>query len=352
MTIHVVRDGETIDSIAQSYGVSPQRLASDNDAAEGLAVGQTLVVRFPRQVHAVSSGETLYSIARSYGVSVRQLWRNNWELGGSDLVRPGQILVVSYFDEKTGTAVSNGYAYPFVNMELLNKELPYLSSLAPFTYGINAAGGLLPLDDEALLDAAAAHGTQPVMHLSTLTEEGNFDTARATRVLTDYEVQGRLAAEVLQTLLRKNFAGLDVDFEYLPGYLAAAYAAFLDRLHRMLRARGLFLWAALAPKTSSTQQGLLYEAHDYAAVSAAVDGVLLMTYGCCTWYTVFHILFGFAEFCRKTPDISGIFRERVYELQITPQISPQCVPTAALIVSSSTFLAKSRSFSRSGENLK
>ena len=137
MTIHVVRDGETIDSIAQSYGVSPQRLASDNDAAEGLAVGQTLVVRFPRQVHAVSSGETLYSIARSYGVSVRQLWRNNWELGGSDLVRPGQILVVSYFDEKTGTAVSNGYAYPFVNMELLNKELPYLSSLAPFTYGID-----------------------------------------------------------------------------------------------------------------------------------------------------------------------------------------------------------------------
>ena len=179
MTIHVVRDGETIDSIAQSYGVSPQRLASDNDAAEGLAVGQTLVVRFPRQVHAVSSGETLYSIARSYGVSVRQLWRNNWELGGSDLVRPGQILVVSYFDEKTGTAVSNGYAYPFVNMELLNKELPYLSSLAPFTYGINAAGGLLPLDDEALLDAAAAHGTQPVMHLSTLTEEGNFEIGRA-----------------------------------------------------------------------------------------------------------------------------------------------------------------------------
>ena len=278
MTIHVVRDGETIDSIAQSYGVSPQRLASDNDAAEGLAVGQTLVVRFPRQVHAVSSGETLYSIARSYGVSVRQLWRNNWELGGSDLVRPGQILVVSYFDEKTGTAVSNGYAYPFVNMELLNKELPYLSSLAPFTYGINAAGGLLPLDDEALLDAAAAHGTQPVMHLSTLTEEWNFDTARATRVLTDYEVQGRLAAEVLQTLLRKNFAGLDVDFEYLPGSLADAYAAFLQRLRQLLQPQGRFLWAALAPKTSPIQRGLLYEGHSYAAVSNAVDAVLLMTY--------------------------------------------------------------------------
>jgi len=39
------------------------------------------------------------------------------------------------------------------------------------------------------------------------------------------------------------------------------------------------LWAALAPKTNTRQRGLLYEGHDYAAVSAAVDGVLLMTYG-------------------------------------------------------------------------
>lgn len=278
MTIHVVRDGETIDSIAQNYGVSPLRLASDNDAYDGLAVGQTLVVRFPRQVHAVSPGETLFSIAQSYGVSVRQLWRNNWELGGSDLLRPGQILVVSYFDEKSGAAVSNGYAYPFIDAGLLNRELPFLSSLAPFTYGINASGGLLPLDDDALIDAAIAHGTQPVMHLSTLTEEGNFDTARASRVLSDYELQGKLAAEVLQTLLRKNYAGLDVDFEYLPGHLADDYAAFLQRLRQLLQPQGRFLWAALAPKTSPLQRGLLYEGHSYAAVANAVDAVLLMTY--------------------------------------------------------------------------
>ena len=280
MTIHVVSPGETVDAIAAGYGVSPQRLAADNEvpADLALAVGQTLVVRFPREVHAVVAGETLTSIAASYGTNVRRLWRNNWELGGGETLSEGQTLVISYFDEKLGKGVFNGYAYPFISPELLAEQLPYLSTLAPFTYGITAEGGLLPLDDEAMLAAARERGTKPVMHLSTLTEAGQFDTGRATFILTDYEAQGHLAAEVLQTVLRKDFAGVDVDFEYLPGQLAAAYAAFLGRLRQLLEPQGRFLWAALAPKTSTRQRGLLYEGHDYAAVSAAVDGVLLMTY--------------------------------------------------------------------------
>ena len=71
MTIHVVRAGESVGSIAAYYGVDPARLAADNavPASSALAVGQTLVVRFPRQVHAVSPGETLYSIAARYGIT-------------------------------------------------------------------------------------------------------------------------------------------------------------------------------------------------------------------------------------------------------------------------------------------
>ena len=280
MTIHVVSPGETVDSIAEGYGVSPQRLAADNavPADLRLAVGQTLVVRFPREVHAVAAGETLTSIASAYGTTVRQLWRNNWELGGGESLSEGQTLVISYLDEKLGGGVFNGYAYPFISPELLAAQLPYLSTLAPFTYGITAEGGLRPLDDEAMLEAARERGTKPVMHLSTLTEAGQFDTGRAVMLLTDYEVQGRLAAEVLQTVLRKDFVGLDVDFEYLPGHLAEAYAAFLGRLRQLLESQGRFLWAALAPKTNGRQRGLLYEGHDYAAVAAAADGVLLMTY--------------------------------------------------------------------------
>ena len=280
MTIHVVQAGETVGSIAESYGVDPARLAADNAVppSGALAVGQTLVVRFPRQVHAVRAGETLASIAEAYGTTVRRLWQNNWPLGGGAALQPGQVLVISYFDEPLGAAAFNGYAYPYIDMSLLNAELPYLTYLTPFTYGITADGDLLQLEDDALLSAARQRGVRPVMHLSTMTETGQFDTQRATLVLTDSAVQDRLVDQVQQTLRRRGYAGLDVDFEFLPGQLAAAYAAFLARLRRLLNSQGFFLWAALAPKTSARQAGLLYEGHDYAAVGAAVDGVLLMTY--------------------------------------------------------------------------
>ncbi len=280
MTIHVVQAGETVGTIAERYGVDPTRLAADNEVPPdgALAVGQTLVLRFPRILHTVRQGETLSSIAASYGITVRQLWQNNWPLGGSTDLQPGDVLTIAYFEERLGTASFNGYAYPFVDQQLLAAQLPYLTYLTPFTYGITADGSLFPLDDDALLTAARQRGARPVMHLSTLTESGQFDTGRAVLVLTDEAIQEQLIDQVLETIRLRGYAGLDVDFEYLPGSLAAAYAAFLGRLRRLLNAQGRFLWAALAPKTSADQPGLLYEGHDYAAVGAAVDAVLLMTY--------------------------------------------------------------------------
>ena len=280
MTIHVVQAGETVRSIAELYGVSADRLAADNAVPPGgaLAAGQTLVVRFPRALHTVQPGETLSSIAQTYGTTVRRLWQNNWSLGGGSGLLPGQTLVLSYDDTPLGSAVVSGYAYPYIDSSLLDAELPYLTCLAPFTYGIAEDGSLLPLEDDALLAAARQRGVRPVMHLSTLTESGQFDTSRAVQVLSDSAVQDRLIAEIRQVLLRRGYMGLDVDFEFLPGTLAAAYAAFLERLRRLLRAQGRFLWAALAPKTTPQQAGLLYEGHNYSAVGAAVDGVLVMTY--------------------------------------------------------------------------
>ena len=280
MTIHVVKSGETVYSIAAGYGVDPNRLMSDNEvpANGALAVGQTLVVRFPRQIHEVKEGETLSSIATAYGVSLRQLWQNNWSLGGGSLVRPGDTLVISSVSDLLGDAVFNGYAYPYIEQDLLFSEVPFLSYLSLFTYGISADGHLLPLNADALLTAARTHGTQPVMHLSTFTENDQFDTDRAKLVLTDSAVQDQLVQEIQYTMRRNGFAGLDVDFEFLPASLADAYASFLGRLQRVLSPQGWFVWAALAPKTSADQPGLLYEGHNYAKIGAAVDGVLLMTY--------------------------------------------------------------------------
>ena len=90
--------------------------------------------------------------------------------------------------------------------------------------------------------------------------------------------QETLLGQIKEILKEKGYGGLDVDFEYIRPELGAAYAAFVDRLRRELNPLGCSVLVALAPKTFAGQRGLLYEAHDYAALGRAANGVLLMTY--------------------------------------------------------------------------
>ena len=280
MLIHVVQAGETIYSIAAQYGVNPARLMSDNGVGEdgALAVGQALVVLFPRVIHAVTEGDTLSSIAQAYGISLRQLYRNNYFLGGRDAVYPGNALVISYVSRPIGSIVTNGYAYPHIRRPTLQASLPYMTCLTPFTYGITAAGSLLPLQDGLLLSDAAAIGTTPLMHLSSITETGDFSNARSTLILTNPALQEPLIEEIIATVTEKGYRGVDVDFEFVPPEEREAYAAFVARLRERLAPLHLPVIVALAPKTYAGQKGLLYEAHDYALLGAAADFAFLMTY--------------------------------------------------------------------------
>lgn len=287
MVIHVVRPGESLSSVAREYGVPLSQLAVDNGLQNDprLVVGQALVVQFPQQVHTVQPGESLSSIARQYGMSLRQLYRNNPILGGGPVLYPGQTLVISYEGATEGVLSVNGYAYPFIDKDLLQSTVPYLTFLTPFTYGFTPDGTLVDLDDGVLIAMAKAGGAAPLMHLSTLTGEGGFSNELAHIALTDRTVQDALISNLRRTLEEKGYRGLDVDFEYVFPEDASAYAAFLGRLTALLNPLGYPVIAALAPKTSADQPGLLYEAHNYRAIDEAVNEVLLMTY---EWGYTYH----------------------------------------------------------------
>ena len=280
MDIYVVQPGDTLYGVALRFGVPMARLLEDNQLPNParLVVGQTLVIQYPAMTHTVRSGETLTAIAASYGTTVRQLLRNNPGLGGRTGISPGQTLVISYQQEREGVLTVNGYAYPYIEQSLLERTLPYLTQLAPFTYGITPEGTLVPLQDQALVDAALRMGVQPLLHLSTLTEEGSFSSQTAHAVLNDQAAQDRLAQALLETISQKGYRGLDIDFEFLPGEDAQAYAQFVGRMRELLSPMGMPVLVALAPKVSADQPGTLYEGHNYRLLSQAADFVLLMTY--------------------------------------------------------------------------
>lgn len=280
MVIHVVTAGDTLYSLALKYGVPLSLIALDNglEVPERLVPGQALAIRFPQRIHTVRPGETLTSIAREYGVSLRQLYQNNLALEGRPAIWPGQTLVISYRQDPGRMIGVNAYAYPYINDTLLTTTLPFLTYLTPFTYGFTPTGSLVQLDDVRLLAAARYAAVAPLMHLSTLTQEGGFSNDLAHIALNDKEVQARLIDNIVTTLWQKGYRGLDVDFEYVFPEDAAPYADFLSALTRRLNPLGYPVIAALAPKTSATQRGALYEGHNFAAIGAAVNEVLLMTY--------------------------------------------------------------------------
>ena len=280
MDIHVVRPGDTLYQIALQYKVPMSQLLNDNQLPDPsrLVVGQTLVIQYPKLTHTVRAGDTLGSIAAMHDTTVRQLLRNNPVLGGEGRISPGQVLVVSYQQEKEGTLSVNGYAYPYIDRGLLQRTLPYLSDLTPFTYGFTPQGALIGMNDQSLVDAALQSGVRPLLHLSTLTEDGGFSNELAHIALTDQAVQTRLIAEIVEVLERKGYRGLDVDFEFIYTGEAQAYAEFVQRLRSILSARGLPVVVALAPKVFAGQKGRLYEGHDYGLLAQAADYVLLMTY--------------------------------------------------------------------------
>ena len=280
MDIHVVQRGDSLYSISRQYGVPLSQIVNDNQLPDPtkLVIGQTIVIRYPLQVHTVLPGQTLNSIAMQYGLTIRQLQRNNPVLGGETTIYPGQTLVITYRQPPENTLSVNGYAYPFIDQALLHSTLPFLTFLTPFTYGIREDGSLVDLNDAELITAAVSAGVAPLMHLSTLTEEGGFSNDLASLVLNDSVVRNRLIENIVFILREKGYRGLDVDFEFVFARDAGPYAAFIRNLTQTLNPLGYPVIVALAPKTSATQPGLLYEGHDYAALGAAANEVLLMTY--------------------------------------------------------------------------
>ena len=305
--IHVVLPGETLSSIGRQYGLPPGLIARYNglEDASRLAVGQSLLILFPAQTYTVQPGDTLFSAANLLGVTALQLLRDNPNLGGLPALYPGQVLVAGFDDVRTRSVEVTGYAYPFADTSVLRGILPYASALIPFTYGIAADGGVVPLEDETLIALAQQYGVRPLMHLSTLTEDGSFSSARASAVLRSAEARRQLADAVISAMLAKGYEGLDVDFEYVDPEDAALYASFLGQLRQRVNTLGYGLTAALAPKTYAEQPGALYQGHNYALIGQNADVLLLMTY---EWgYTYCHHSY-MSHKPRTPPGFSGTAR--------------------------------------------
>jgi spore germination protein len=282
MQIHVVQPRQSLFTIAQRYSSTVSAIVAANQVPNPnqLVVGQTLVIPIVGSFYWVQPGDTLYSIARRFGISYQTLARIN----RLSITQPLSIGLRLYIPPRPKTrAEINAYVEPIGGAvspaieQSARSAAPFLTYLAPFSFQIQRDGTLKepPLNN---FPAIAQGNNAVLMMVVTNLEAGQFSAELGRVILTNADVQNRLLTNIIATARRYNFRDIHFDMEFLPPELRENYNSFLRKAKTRLSAEGLLMSTALAPKTSATQAGAWYEAHDYRAHGQIADFVVLMTY--------------------------------------------------------------------------
>ncbi len=272
---HIVRSGETLWQIAQRYGVSLDAIIRLNQLANPnmLEIGTVLII--PARVHTVQSGETLWQIAQRYGTTVQEIIKLN-RIQNPNLIQVGAVLTIPF-----PKPVIDVNAYTINMGETGAREVrevgQHLTYVSPFAYIMKADGSLETINDIPIIRAAQERHVVPMMCITNFSFR-DPGTQLAHTILSNPGLQERLLTNVVNIMNEKGYRLLNIDFENVRQTDRESYNQFLQRAVNRLHPLGLFVSTALAPKTSSEQKGLLYEAHDYEAHGRIVDFVVLMTY--------------------------------------------------------------------------
>ena len=229
------------------------------------------------RIFVVKRGDTLYSIAKKFGVTTERLSYIN-ALSDPNRLTVGQTLVIPGDSSPQGEIEVNGYAYPNISDAVLNEALPYMTFLCPFSWQMDASGGITPIDDKRMISRAYETATAPMLTLTNISPSGGFSSDIAHAIFTDETVQATLIENILSALRSRGYYGVNLNIEYVYPFDREGYNAFLRRLSETLHPKGYYLSSAIAPKTSDEQYGLLYTAHDYEAHGKYCDRVIIMTY--------------------------------------------------------------------------
>lgn len=282
MQIHVVSPGESLFEIAKIYNSTVSSIASSNEVPNPnqLVPGQTLVIPIIGSYYWVKPGDSLYSISNKFGLNYQTLARAN----NISPNKPLHIGMRLYIPEGPKTkAETNAYVEPIGGNvspaleQATRNAAPFLTYIAPFSFQIQRDGSLKAPSLNNFQGIAKINNATLMLVVTNL-EEGKFSRELGRIILTNSDVQNNLLDNIIKTADKYSFTDVHFDLEFLPPELRENYNNFLRKAKSRLSPRGLLMSTALAPKTSSTQVGAWYEAHDYKAHGEIADFVVLMTY--------------------------------------------------------------------------
>ncbi|KPV43942.1 LysM peptidoglycan-binding domain-containing protein [Alicyclobacillus ferrooxydans] len=279
MQIHVVRQGESVWSISQQYGVSSQLIEQINQLpSSSIVPEQTLIIPVGTRTYVVMPGDELYQIARRYNLTVSELqgWNPNVQptnLSAGQILRLPMVsrpkkIVLGFLELTTPTMDrANVLSYG-----------PYSTYLALFTYGMTESGVIVGVLDETALQATTQTRAVPAAVFSNWTQ-GGFSPDAVHVMLSSPSERQQYISTMLSIVSQKGYKAVVIDFESLHPYDGAAFIQFLRELSARLKPLGLPSIVCVMPITGlSPLEKTTIEAYDYAAIAENTNLVMLMSY--------------------------------------------------------------------------
>jgi spore germination protein len=280
MEIYVVQQGDTVDSIAQKYGIEAATLISDNGILTPyqLVVGQTLVITYPAQVYTVKEKDTLAGIAAAFHVTVMQLLRNNPKLANRKYIYPSETLIISYNNNKGNLRVV-GYTYPFIGDDILKKTLPYLTFLLIFNYQMTGKGELLGSNEDLeVIQIAKLYETASTMVLTSYSRSGEINLERENELLLSEQIQDKIIENLLNILKEKGYNGVNLAFQFINTTNQQLYYSFLNKVSNSLHSEGYTVFLTVNPGLVYDGNKVIFEKINYTEFSNISDGILFLSY--------------------------------------------------------------------------
>lgn len=278
MTITVVKNGVTLQDIANKYKIDP-RLIMEVNGLESTTLIPGLALYIPEtklvnRAYIIKAGDTLSEIAKKYLTSISAIKKIN--IGLSNNIKVGKkILIPSPYKKKL---VTMGFAFPTssgVVFETLDENSDKLSYLAVVAYSFTEVGyTYIDGDDLPLIAKCQQTGVIPLLMIRNF-QNGNFDAELAGAVLSSSTYRRNLIDSMLSFVKEKGYGGISMDLEFVPPDARSDYVLFLQELKAELG--GLVLQVNVHAKTEDNPSNPIVGGHDYEGIGKVADFVAVMT---------------------------------------------------------------------------
>lgn len=271
MEIYVVKYGDNIESIANKYGITVERLITDNGLInpQSLVIGQALVILKPQKTYTIIPGDTLESIAMANNISLMQLIRNNPFLYDREYIYPGERLVIQYNTIKDIEV--NGYSSSYISKDALYRALPYLTYISICNYQFKSDSHIISFgDDTEIIKEAKVYSTIPLLMISAISPIGEIDVTYLYEILLDNEVNDTIIDEILNLVRSKGYMGVNLLVSLFTYYNQHLYLNIFQKLSVALRNENYIFMITISPDYN------LQKEYDFYSISLLVDRIIFL----------------------------------------------------------------------------